>query len=69
MITLVTPKFWLVSTIRSSLEDGPFYSRSVIEARWMGQPVTAVHEYLSMKRFERRWVRTLLPFRMPKRVI
>ncbi len=56
-------------TIRSSLEDGPFYSRSVIEARWMGQPVTAVHEYLSMKRFERRWVRTLLPFRMPKRVI
>ena len=54
-------------TVRSSLEDGPFYSRSVTQAHWLGQPVTAVHEYLSMQRFERRWVRALLPFRMPRR--
>jgi carotenoid 1,2-hydratase len=50
-----------------TFEDGPFYSRSVIEAEWSGQPVTSVHEHLSLERFERRWVRTLLPFRMPRR--
>ncbi len=53
-------------TVRA-LEDGPFYSRSVVETRWMGKPVVGVHEHLSLERFDRRWVRSLLPFRMPRR--
>lgn len=50
-----------------TLEDGPFYNRSLIQARWAGQPVTAVHESLSLERFSRPWVQALLPFRMPRR--
>ncbi len=56
-------------TIGRSLESGPFYSRSVVDAQWLGQPVKGVHEHLSMDRFERRWVRALLPFRMPRRFV
>jgi carotenoid 1,2-hydratase len=51
-----------------TLEDGPFYSRSVLEAVWQGQPVTSMHESLSLQRFDANWVRLLLPFRMPRRV-
>jgi carotenoid 1,2-hydratase len=54
-------------TIAQSLEDGPFYARSVVEAEWLGERVTCVHEQLSLARFEQRWVRALLPFRMPRR--
>lgn len=55
--------------ITMPLEDGPFYSRSIVSARWMGQPVTTVHEHLSLERFDRRWVRALLPFRIPRRFV
>ncbi len=53
--------------IAQKLEDGPFYSRSVVEAQWLGEPLTAVHESLSLERFDTGWVRVLLPFRMPRR--
>lgn len=49
------------------MEDAPFYSRRLIEARLGGAPVQAVHEALDLDRFARRWVQTLLPFRMPRR--
>lgn len=49
-----------------TLEDAPFYSRSVISASLLGQDVTAMHESLSLDRFDRRWVQALLPFRMPR---
>ncbi len=49
-----------------TLEDGPFYNRSLIQARWAGLPVTAMHESLSLERFSRPWVQALLPFRMPR---
>ena len=49
------------------LEDGPFYTRSVLGLQWQGQPVQAVQESLSLARFDRRWVQALLPFRMPRR--
>ncbi len=38
-------------TVRQTLEDAPFYSRSVIDTHLLGQRVTAVHESLSMDRF------------------
>jgi carotenoid 1,2-hydratase len=49
-----------------SFEDGPFYARSLIGARWAGEPVRAIHESLSLARFRKRWVQALLPFRMPR---
>ena len=49
-----------------TLEDTPFYSRSLLQTRLLGRPYTAVHESLSMDRFCRGWVRCLLPFRMPR---
>jgi carotenoid 1,2-hydratase len=49
-----------------TLEDTPFYARSVVASRLLGQPVTAVHESLSLTRFAQPWVQMLLPFRMPR---
>ena len=53
--------------VMKRLEDGPFYARSVLATQWLGEPVTAIHESLSLDRFRSAWVRTLLPFRMPRR--
>ncbi len=50
-----------------TLEDGPFYARSLIESRLRGADVTGIHESLSLDRFGKNWVRCLLPFRMPRR--
>lgn len=49
-----------------TLEDTPFYARSLIETQLFGEPVVAFHESLSLERFRQRWVQTLLPFRMPR---
>jgi carotenoid 1,2-hydratase len=49
-----------------TLEDGPFYSRSLLETRLMGQQTRAFHESLSLDRFGSAWVQCLLPFRMPR---
>lgn len=49
-----------------TLEDTPFYARSLIETSFAGQTGAGIHESLSMERFEKRWVQTLLPFRMPR---
>ncbi len=49
-----------------SLEDGPFYSRSVISSHLLDEPVTAIHESLNLDRFRSPWVQMLLPFRMPR---
>lgn len=52
--------------VLQTLEDGPFYSRSLLETRLLGQPVKAFHESLSLDRFRSPWVQCLLPFRMPR---
>lgn len=53
--------------VLKTLEDTPFYARSMVQAALGGDAVTAVHESLSLDRFRRNWVRMLLPFRMPRR--
>ena len=53
--------------IRSTLEDTPFYARSVLQTRLLGEDVTAVHESLSLDRFRAPWVQAMLPFRIPRR--
>ncbi|MDP3823271.1 MAG: carotenoid 1,2-hydratase [Burkholderiales bacterium] len=49
-----------------TLTDAPFYARSLVDTRWLGEPVTAMHESLSLQRFDSAWVQALLPFRMPR---
>ncbi len=49
-----------------TLEDAPFYSRSLLETHLGGAPALAVHESLNLDRFSARWVQCLLPFRMPR---
>lgn len=51
----------------TTLEDAPFYNRSLVAAQWAGQPVRAVHESLDLGRFSRPIVQAMLPFRMPRR--
>ncbi len=51
-----------------TLEDTPFYARSLVRTHLLGEPVGSVHESLDLDRFGSRWVQALLPFRMPRRV-
>ena len=55
-----------IARIARTLEDTPFYARSLVDVDWHGEPVRAVHESLSLDRFSSGWVRALLPFRMPR---
>jgi len=50
--------------VTKTLEDTPFYSRSVIETHLLGQPLTAMHESLSLDRFRSPIVQRMLPYRM-----
>ncbi|MES2715700.1 MAG: carotenoid 1,2-hydratase [Pseudomonadota bacterium] len=54
-------------TVQRTLEDTPFYNRSLVAARWDGQPVLAMHESLDLARFRHPLVQAMLPFRMPRR--
>jgi carotenoid 1,2-hydratase len=49
-----------------TLEDTPFYARSLVESDILGERVRSMHESLSLDRFDSRWVQALLPFRMPR---
>ncbi len=49
-----------------TLEDAPFYARSLIDTKLLGRTGPAMHESLSLTRFRQRWVQCLLPFRMPR---
>ncbi len=57
----------------ATLESGPFYCRSLLLDRdsgaqtGTGLDAVAVHESLSLDRFDQAWVQALLPFRMPRR--
>jgi carotenoid 1,2-hydratase len=52
--------------IARDFEDTPFYSRSLIETRLGGEPLSCVHESLSLDRFAHPLVKLMLPFRMPR---
>ncbi|GAN77692.1 carotenoid 1,2-hydratase [Acidisphaera rubrifaciens] len=52
--------------LRTTLTDAPFYARSLLDTRIDGEPVIAMHEALSMRRFVAPWVQAMLPFRMPR---
>ena len=53
--------------LRKTLEDAPFYSRSALDGRYDGEPAEIVHESLSASRLRSPIVKTMLPYRMPRR--
>ena len=55
-------------TVIETLEDTPFYARSLVATTLMGQRVSAVHESLMLDRFTAPWVQPMLPFRMPRAI-
>lgn len=54
-----------VEIIRT-LEDAPFYARSLIRTELAGRSHEIIHEALDLNRFTKPWVKCLLPFRMPR---
>jgi carotenoid 1,2-hydratase len=56
----------VVPHVRATLEDTPFYARSLVDSRIHGSDVVLMHESLDLDRLDTRWVETLLPFRMPR---
>ncbi len=52
--------------VDKTLEDAPFYARSVVTGRLLGETVTMMHESLSLDRFRKPIVQAMLPFRMPR---
>lgn len=58
--------------ITQTLLDAPFYARSVLQTRLLGQSATSIHESLSLHRFRSAWVQSLLRFRiarLPRRAV
>ena len=53
--------------VMQTLEDAPFYARSLLSTHLLGEPVTAVHETLLPQRLNSLPVRLMLPWRMPRR--
>lgn len=53
-------------TVARTLEDTPFYARSVVRTRLLGHDVYAMHERVDLQRFTAPWVQFLLPFRMKR---
>jgi carotenoid 1,2-hydratase len=56
-----------VAEVEATLEDTPFYARSVVRQQLLGEATTAVHESLELDRFAQPIVQAMLPFRMPRR--
>ncbi len=56
-----------VAEVRRTWEDTPFYARSELASRFLGEEVVAVQESLDMQRFSSRLVQFMLPYRMPRR--
>ncbi|MDP5102493.1 MAG: hydroxyneurosporene dehydrogenase [Erythrobacter sp.] len=56
-----------VAEVRRTWEDTPFYARSELASRFLGEEVVAVQESLDMQRFSSPIVQFMLPYRMPRR--
>ena len=50
----------------STFEDTPFYARSMLKSRLLGEDVISMHETLNVKRLESNIVQFMLPWRMPR---
>ena len=74
----VRPTFWRMPRrvrsdpsapprLRKTLEDAPFYSRSALDGVYDGEPAEILHESLSASRLRSPIIKTMLPYRMPRR--
>jgi len=57
----------VAASVAATLEDTPFYARSLVSHRLAGEDVRSVHESLSLDRFVNPVVQMMLPFKMPRR--
>jgi carotenoid 1,2-hydratase len=55
------------ATLARTLEDTPFYARSLLNAQLLGEVLPAVHETLDLRRLAHPLVQAMLPVRMPRR--
>ncbi|MBB4313404.1 carotenoid 1,2-hydratase [Roseospira marina] len=55
-----------VASVARTVEDTPFYGRSILNTHLLGTPVRAMHESICLDCFKRTIVRLMLPFRMPR---
>ena len=53
--------------VTQTLENSPFYARSLLHTHLLGEAAVAVHESLSLARWAQPVVQAMLPFRMPRR--
>ncbi len=53
--------------VEATLEDTPFYARSLLTTTLWGERMLTMHESLSLDRFRMPLVQWMLPFRMPRR--
>ncbi len=56
-----------VAEVRRTWEDTPFYARSELASRFLGEEVVTVQESLDMRRFSSPLVQFMLPYRMPRK--
>jgi carotenoid 1,2-hydratase len=54
------------ASVTQTLEDTPFYVRSVLRSGLLGEEVVSVHETLNVPRFASTAVQLMLPWRMPR---
>ncbi|MBB4285439.1 carotenoid 1,2-hydratase [Roseospira goensis] len=55
-----------VASVARTVEDTPFYARSILNTHLVDEPVRAMHESICLDCFKRTIVRLMLPFRMPR---
>ena len=67
-LSIIRPLHDTAARVLRTLEDTPFYSRSMIVSGNDINHGSAIHESVDLDRFASRWVQTLLPFKMPRRV-
>ena len=47
-----------------TMQDAPFYTRTLVSGQARGEQVTGVHEWLDLQRFANPWVQRMIPYRM-----
>ena len=52
--------------VAGTLQDSPFYARSVLHTNLLGEPACAMHESLDLDRFAAPLTQAMLPFRIPR---
>ena len=53
-------------TVARTLQDSPFYARSLVDTRLFGETSQAMHESLDLDRFAAPWMQLMLPFQIPR---